>query len=278
MNEADLLLVFGASFSNHTGITPKIPTIQVDLDPMILGKFHAVTVPVWGEIGVTAKLLLGVVADSSAATSQREEVAERWAIWRDEKQSREADDLGKGISAAAIFAAMNRTVPGDAIMPVDVGNNTYSFGRYFECTGQVVLMSGYLGSIGFGLPAALGAWAATQEEGTPFSGRPVVSVSGDGGFGQYMAEIMTIVKYGMNLTHVLLNNSELAKISKEQRAGQWDVWQTSLVNPDFAAYATNCGALGIRVTESGDLDAALTRAFAHDGPALVEIVSDPALI
>lgn len=278
MNEADLLLVFGASFSNHTGITPKIPTIQVDLDPMILGKFHAVTVPVWGEIGVTAKLLLGVVAGSAAATSQREEVAKRWAIWRDEKQSREADDLGKGISAAAIFAAMNRTVPGDAIMPVDVGNNTYSFGRYFECTGQVVLMSGYLGSIGFGLPAALGAWAATQEEGTPFSGRPVVSVSGDGGFGQYMAELTTAVKYGMNLTHVLLNNSELAKISKEQRAGQWDVWQTSLVNPDFAAFATNCGALGIRVTESGDLDAALARAFAHDGPALVEIVSDPALI
>lgn len=278
MNEADLLLVFGASFSNHTGITPKIPTIQVDLDPMILGKFHAVTVPVWGEIGVTAKLLLGVVAGSAAATSQREEVAKRWAIWRDEKQSREADDLGKGISAAAIFAAMNRTVPGDAIMPVDVGNNTYSFGRYFECTGQVVLMSGYLGSIGFGLPAALGAWAATQEEGTPFSGRPVVSVSGDGGFGQYMAELTTAVKYEMNLTHVLLNNSELAKISKEQRAGQWDVWQTSLVNPDFAAFATNCGALGIRVTESGDLDAALARAFAHDGPALVEIVSDPALI
>ncbi len=278
MNEADLLLVFGASFSNHTGITPKIPTIQVDLDPMILGKFHAVTVPVWGEIGVTAKLLLGVVAGSAAATRQREEVAKRWAIWRDEKQSREADDLGKGISAAAIFAAMNRTVPGDAIMPVDVGNNTYSFGRYFECTGQVVLMSGYLGSIGFGLPAALGAWAATQEEGTPFSGRPVISVSGDGGFGQYMAELTTTVKYGMNFTHVLLNNSELAKISKEQRAGHWDVWQTTLVNPDFAAYATNCGALGIRVTESGDLDAALARAFAHEGPALVEIVSDPALI
>lgn len=278
MNEADLLLVFGASFSNHTGITPKIPTIQVDYDPMILGKFHAVTVPVWGEIGVTAKLLLGAIGASAAATSQREEVATRWAIWRDEKQSRESDDHGQGISAAAIFAAMNRTVPDDAIMPVDVGNNTYSFGRYFECTGQTVLMSGYLGSIGFGLPAALGAWAATQEDGTPFSGRPVVSVSGDGGFGQYMAEFTTAVKYGMNITHVLLNNSELGKISKEQRAGQWDVWQTSLVNPNFAAFATNCGALGIRVTDPGELDAALTRAFAHDGPALVEIVSDAALI
>ncbi len=160
----------------------------------------------------------------------------------------------------------------------DVGNNTYSFGRYFECTGQAVLMSGYLGSIGFGLPAALGAWAATQEEGTPFSGRPVVSVSGDGGFGQYMAELTTAVKYGMNITHVLLNNSELGKISKEQRAAQWDVWQTSLVNPDFAAFATNCGALGIRVTKPEELDSSLARALSHDGPALVEIITDAALI
>jgi pyruvate oxidase len=278
MNESDLMLVFGASFSNHTGITPKIPTIQVDYDPMILGKFHPVTVPVWGEIGVTAKLLLAAVADSNAAINQRDEVATRWAIWRDEKRSRETDDHGKGIGAAAVFAAMNRTVPGDAIMPVDVGNNTYSFGRYFECTGQAVLMSGYLGSIGFGLPAALGAWAATQEEGTPFSDRPVVSVSGDGGFGQYMAELTTAVKYGMNITHVLLNNSELGKISKEQRAAQWDVWQTSLVNPDFAAFATNCGALGIRVTKPEELETSLARALSHDGPALVEIITDAALI
>jgi len=139
-------------------------------------------------------------------------------------------------------------------------------------------MSGYLGSIGFGLPAALGAWAATQEEGTPFSDRPVVSVCGDGGFGQYMAELTTAVKYGMNITHVLLTNSELGKISKEQRAAQWDVWQTSLVNPDFAAFATNCGALGIRVTKPEELETSLVRALSHDGPALVEIITDAALI
>ena len=73
----------------------------------------------------------------------------------------------------------------DAIIPVDVGNNTYSFGRYFECRRQAVLMSGYLGSIGFALPAAMGAWAATQEEDDRFQGRQVVSVSGDGGLGQH---------------------------------------------------------------------------------------------
>ncbi|MGB5176887.1 MAG: thiamine pyrophosphate-dependent enzyme, partial [Thermoanaerobaculia bacterium] len=278
MNEADCLLVFGASFSNHTGISPKKPIIQVDFDPMALGKFHKVEVPVWGEIGITAEILASTLPDIVHAETQRKQIAERWAIWRQEKSKRMGEDRGHGISSAATFAALTRQAAEDAIIAVDVGNNTYSFGRYFECQNQAVLMSGYLGSIGFALPAAMGAWAATQEEDSRFQGRSVISVSGDGGFGQYMGELTTAVKYGMNIAHVLLNNSELGKISKEQRAGSWDVWQTDLHNPSFAGYAELCGALGIRVKDSTELDDALGRALAHDGPALVEIMSDPELI
>ena len=162
-------------------------------------------------------------------------------------------------------------------MPVDVGNNTYSFGRYFEVKDQSVLMSGYLGSIGFSLPAAMGAWAATQSQ-PEFADRPVVSVSGDGGLGQYAMELTTAVKYGMNITHVVMNNSELGKISKEQRAADFDVWQTSLHNPSFAGFAELCGAKGIRVTTIADLPAAIAEAVAHDGPALVEVVTDALLV
>jgi pyruvate oxidase len=82
----------------------------------------------------------------------------------------------------------------------------------------------------------------------------------------------------MNITHVLLNNGQLGKISKEQRAGAWEVWETSLHNPSFAAYAEISGALGIRVTAASELDDALERALAYDGPALVEVVSDPDLV
>ncbi len=277
MNESDCLLVFGASFSNHTGITPKIPTIQVDFDPMMLGKFHAVTVPLWGEIGVTVRILADRLGPTQAV-DQRAEIADRWAIWRREKERRLSEGRGRGVNSAAVFAAMTRQVPEDAIIAVDVGNNTYSFGRYFECRGQAVLMSGYLGSIGFGYPAAMGAWAATQEEDSSFHGRPVVAVTGDGGFGQYMAELTTAVKYGMNITHVLLNNNELGKISKEQRAGHWDVWQTSLHNPNFAEYANLCGALGVRVSDAAELDDALRRGLDHGGPSLIEILTDPELV
>jgi len=277
MNECDTILAFGSSFSNHTGITPKRPIIQVDFDRMTLGKFHGVTVPVWAEIGVTARLIAAEFAERSGATDQRAELAERWSIWREEKRSRLVDDQGNGLNSAIVFAALSDAVTSDAVIAVDVGNNTYSFGRYFECRDQRILMSGYLGSIGFSFSAAMGAWAATQDQ-EEYRGRKVVSVSGDGGFGQYMGDFNTAVKYNMNITHVLLNNSQLGKISKEQRAGDWPVWQTSLHNPSFAAYANLCGGKGFRVTKAEKLAEALEQALACDGPSLVEIITDPDLI
>lgn len=272
MNEADVLLVLGASFSNHTGIYPGKPIIQVDFDPLALGKFHPVEVPVWGEISIVVEQLKTELLGQVDTEDVRSEIAERWAIWQAEKARRELDDRGEGLNSAAIFAAMTRQVSANAVIAVDVGNNTYSFGRYFECQAQSVLMSGYLGSIGFAFPAAMGAWAAAGHECS------IVSVSGDGGFGQYLAEFTTAVKYMMNITHILLHNDQLGKISKEQRAGEWDVWQTSLHNPDFSKYAQNCGGFGIRVTQQEELDDAIAQALAYDGPALVEIMSDPELI
>jgi thiamine pyrophosphate-dependent acetolactate synthase large subunit-like protein/nitrite reductase/ring-hydroxylating ferredoxin subunit len=273
MNECDLVVAFGASFSNHTGIAAYKSIVQVDFDPMALGRFHAVAVGVLGDVGVTARLMADRFAGGLERFDQRSEVAERWAIWREEKSRRRQDRSSVGVSSASLFDAMSALVPTDAVLCVDVGNNAYSFGRYFEVSGQQdVLMSGYLGSIGFALPAAIGAWAAVGES------RSVISISGDGGFGQYAMELTTAVKYGMNITHILLNNGELGKISKEQRAGEWPVWQTRLHNPDFAAFAQLCGAAGFRVDSNDGLEDALTSALAHQGPALVEIVADPLLV
>lgn len=272
MNESDLIIVFGASFSNHTGIASYKPIIQVDDDPMSLGRFHSVDVPMQANVGVAAAALINGLGADADRHDFSAEVAERWAIWRAEKAQRVDDDRGQGIGAAVLFETLSDHVPDDAVICVDVGNNTYSFGRYFEVTNQDVLMSGYLGSIGFGFPAAMGAWAAVG------ANRKVVSVSGDGGFGQYAMDFTTAVKYEMNITHVLMNNAQLGKISKEQRAAHFDVWQTSLVNPNFADFATLCGGLGIRVTDPADLNEALAQAMAHDGPALVEVITDAQLL
>ena len=272
MNESDLLVVFGASFSNHSGIATYKPTIQVDTDPMALGKFHAVDMPLQGHVGVTATRMLEALPTERSCIDLRAELAERWAIWREEKARRVTDDAGRGLGGAAVMASLTSKVDDHAVIAVDVGNNTYSFGRYFESVaGQDVLMSGYLGSIGFALPAAMGAWAAVGDT------RQVVSISGDGGLGQYAMELTTLAKYNMNITHIVLNNNELGKISKEQRAAEWDVWQTTLTNPDFAQMAELCGVRGYRCTQLDEIDDAIQSALDHPGPALVEILTDPLL-
>jgi thiamine pyrophosphate-dependent acetolactate synthase large subunit-like protein len=272
MNEADLLLVIGASFSKHTGITPKIKTIQIDFDPMALSKFHKVDAAVWGEISVTVDMLNQQITSLDNKISRREIIAKRWEIWRAEKQTRLEEDRGEGISSIAVFDELTKKAPENAVMCVDVGNNAYSFGRYFETQQHSFLMSGYLGSIGFALPAAMGAWAAVGDQ------RPVIAVAGDGGFCQYLAEITTVVKYNMPIKIVVLNNNELGKISKEQRAVEMDVWATSLVNPDFAEMARSTGMLGLKVTKKDDLASAMQQLIKHDGPGLLEVHTDVKLI
>ncbi|KAB7756293.1 thiamine pyrophosphate-dependent enzyme [Mycolicibacterium mucogenicum] len=268
MNKADLLLVFGASFSNHTGISPYKPIIQVDTDPMMLGRFRPVAAPVLGDVGVTATAMLAGLGPNAALVDQRPEVAERWAVWRAEKARRAVKHPDGRVAAATVFEELSRLAPANAVLAVDVGNHAYSFGRYFETAEQSVLMSGYLGSIGFGFPAAMGAWAAAPD-------RPIIAITGDGGFGQYLADFTTAVKYHMNITHILLNNGELAKISEEQRGAEYAVWQTSLLNPDFAAYARSCGGYGRRVADPTEVAPAIAEALEHPGPAMVEIITDP---
>ncbi len=277
MNESDLIIALGSSFSNHTGIEKAKRIIQVDFDPIQLGKFHPVEVPIFGEIGETTRALTDRLPRRLDVVNQVPEIAERWKIWRAEKASRVDDDHGAGVNSASIFEVLSKLVPADAAIAVDVGNNTYSFGRYFESKGQRVMMSGYLGSIGFAFPAAMGAWCATQDF-QDLHGRKVISISGDGGFGQYAMEFTTAVKYNMDITHILLNNSELGKITKEQKAGEFEVWQTSLHNPNFAEFAESCGGMGLRVSTRSELEAAIRDALAHKGPALVEVLTDAELI
>ncbi|MEC4725359.1 thiamine pyrophosphate-dependent enzyme [Shewanella sp. D64] len=272
MNEADLLLVIGASFSNHSGITPKKPTIQIDFDPMALSKFHKIDAAVWGEISVSVKILAAQMSNFDNKLDRTSDIKQRSDIWDAEKAKRLTEARGKGVSSISVFDALSKLTPDNAVVCVDVGNNAYSLGRYFESKQQTFLMSGYLGSIGFAFPAAMGAWAAVGNQ------RPIIAVAGDGGFCQYLAELTTAVKYKMPIKAIILNNSELGKISKEQRAGEFDVWATDLVNPNFSEYANSCGALGIRVIDDARLVEAMKTIMEHQGPALLEIITDVGLI
>ena len=167
MNEADVLVAFGASFSNQTGIAMKDNIIQVDYDRLQLDKLHAVKVPVRGDIRAFCEAATNHIHANPDAEDQKGELADRWHMWRDEKHRRLAEEHCQGIHSFAVFDALGELVPDDTIFAVDVGNNTYSFGRYLETKGtQRVLISGYLGSIGFSFTASMGAWEATQASRT----------------------------------------------------------------------------------------------------------------
>lgn len=178
MGNSDVLLVIGASFSNHTGISMKKKIIQIDYDRMLLGKFNPVELPIWGEIGLTINKIYERV-NKSSRSERLELVKYHKDRWRDEKRRR-AKLLGpKGrLSNARIFAELQEHVPEDSIISVDVGNNTYAFGMYYESKQHALLMSGYLGSIGFSFPAAMGAAVAEPD-------KKIIAIAGDGGFAQY---------------------------------------------------------------------------------------------
>lgn len=270
MNTADLLIVFGASFSQHTGIDKSKPIIQVDFEQMALGKFHSVNNPIWGDVGITANIFNEKLANYSQSEITIKEIAKRKEEWHKQKIDREVENNGKGLNSLYVFNKLSEIIPENAIISLDVGNNTYSFGRYFECKKQRIILSGYLGSIGFSFPAAMGAFYAEPNT-------PIVSASGDGGFGQYMSEFNTAVLYNMKIMHILLNNNELGKISKEQRDIHMSEWKTKLSNPNFSEYANNCGGLGIRVTNNNELEDAVIKALNYNGPSIVEIIADPLL-
>ena len=110
MNRSDLLIVFGASFSNHTSISTKRPTIQIDFDRMMLGKFHEVHYPLWGEIGATLRYMHQRVTEKQHP-ERRAYVARLWEQWRTEKENRAKTYGGEGrVPNARIFQIMSDIV------------------------------------------------------------------------------------------------------------------------------------------------------------------------
>ena len=170
-----------------------------------------------------------------------------------------------------MFDALSRAVPADAVIAVDVGNNTYSFGRYFECKRQPCSCRATSARSASASPPR---WA----RGRPRPTGPIVAVTGDGGFGQYLAELTTAVKYE-HADHPRAAQQLPARQDhpRSSAPAEWDVWQTSLHNPDFAEYARLCGAHGIRVTDASQLDDALPRRSRTTAP-LVEVMTDADLV
>jgi len=129
-------------------------------------------------------------------------------------------------------------------------------------------MSGYLGTMGFGLPRAIAAKLACPDA-------TVVCITRDGGFSMVMTDFVTAVRYDLPIVIVIMSNHELAMIREEQREANYPPYGIDLTNPDFAAYAESCGGAGIRVARPQDLADAVLRAVRMNKPVVIDIETDP---
>lgn len=263
---SDLIVVFGGGMAPHTGITPKRTVVRIDTDPLASRRNGPnVEVFAMADAGLAATALMDATAEGHKA-ELRTWLASRTEWWEARKQSRIGVDRDGRLTSAAIFAALKQHIPADAVTALDVGNSTYSFGRYFEANGQRVAMSGWLGSIGYALPAAIGAAAGYPD-------KTIVAIAGDGGFGQYAMELATIALYDLNIKILVLSNDELGKITAEQQLANTHVWATTLKNPSWAGMATSLDLFGQRVETPDDLTAGMKALFEHEGPGLLDIRS-----
>ena len=265
VSEADPLIALGVGFSKQTHVPVDRPTVQVDLDPLKLGKGDR-AVNLWGNCGVVIPRLTARVrprTDGGMAgriAAMKKEIAAR--------REKEADPRAVPLRPPYLMKVLSEVIPEEAVISIDVGENGWWFGRNFVVKRQRFVMSGYLATMGFGLPGAIAAKLAYPE-------KTVFCITGDGGFSMAMAEMVTAVKYRLPMVVVVLNNHELGMIRVEQQMEHYPNFATDLLNPDFAAYGKACGGEGIRVERPDELKPAILRAMGMDLPVIVDVETDP---
>ena len=264
--KTDLLVAFGTRLEVPTSRWGALPAglkiARIDIDPVEMRRLKA-DVPIVADSADAARAL-AAVAEPRSDPARAEAIAQAKAD--------AAQAIQKVQPQMSFLDVIRDVLPENGIFCDEMTQVGYVswFGLPIYAP-RTLITSGFSGTLGAGFPTALGVKVAMPD-------RPVVAVTGDGGFGQYAAELTTAVKYGIPVKHVLFDNHSLGKIGKEQLAAGFPVWHTSLHNPDWAAYARLCGATGIKAVRRDQLEAAMTQLFAADGPAMLHVEQDPELL
>jgi pyruvate oxidase len=239
VRKADLLIVIGSSFSELTQI-PEKKTVQIDINMKMIAKNYPVEVGLLGNSAVLIPKLTEKVKEKQN-TAYLNEISRLKQEWL-EQLRREADSSLKPIRPQYVMKVLNEKIAGDAVISLDVGENCWWFGRNFMMKKtQKMVMSGYLASMGFGLPGAMAAALAYPD-------RQIICIAGDGGFSMVMADFLTVLKYRMPV---------------------------KLYNYNCAAFAEHSGGTGIKVAEPSELASAVDRALSSEKPVIVDIETDP---
>lgn len=267
MLNCDTLLMLGTDFPYRHFYPSKARVVQVDCDPSALGRRARLDLGVVADVGETVRALLPKLRKRS----DRRFLDVALAHYADARKG--LDELavpspsGQPIHPQYLTRLLSELAAEDAIFTADVGTPTVWAARYLRMNGKRRLLGSFNhGSMANAMPQAIGAQAA-------FPGRQVVSLSGDGGFAMLMGDFISLAQLKLPVKVIVYDNGSLGFVAMEMKASGYLDVNTDLANPDFAAMANAMGILGIRVEASGDLEPALRRALAHDGPVLVDVVT-----
>lgn len=272
--KADLIIAVGMRFddrvtSDPSTFLPNARVIHIDIDASEHGKVMQPHLAVAGDAALVLKQLIGYVEPA---------MHEDWVAEFRAMQALETDKVMNGdlsmateqIQMGAFIRRLSEKFPANTLVVTDVGQHQMKVARYYKFnTPRSMVTSGGLGTMGFGLPAAIGAKIACPEQA-------VVALIGDGGFQMTMQEIMTIVQEQTDVKVVVLNNGFLGMVRQWQElffAKRYA--STELLNPDFVKVVDAMGLPSKRIVVPAEIDSAIDWMMNSNGPCFLEVATDP---
>jgi pyruvate dehydrogenase (quinone) len=268
-HEADLLLLLGTDFP-YNAFLPQRRTVQVDHDLSRLGRRTPLELAVHGDVAATVRAVLPLLKQK-ADRSFLDTMLRRHARALEQVVDAYAREMDRHLPIHPEYAAsvLDEVAADDAIFTVDTGMCNVWASRYITPNGRRRVIGSFLhGTMANALPHAIGAQLA-------YPGRQVISMSGDGGLGMLLGELLTVVLHRLPVKIVTFNNSSLGMVKLEMLVTGLPDFETDHAQVDYAAIARASGLHAVRVEQPSDVRAALQEAFDVPGPALVDLITDP---
>ena len=269
MNDADVLIMLGTDFP-YDQFLPDTFTVQVENHPEKLGRRTDISLPIHSDVKPLITALLPLLDRDRSDAFLKAKVKKHSKIMHSPigAYTRNAEHM-KPIHPEYAAHILNEVASKDAIFTADTGMCNVWTARYIDPLGTRRLIGSFLhGSMANALPHAIGAQVA-------FPNRQVISVSGDGGLSMLLGELVTARMYNLPIKVVVFNNSTLGMVKLEMLVNGLPDYGTDVHDVNYAAVASAIGLHGERVTEPSRLRGALQEAFAYNGPALIEVMTDP---
>jgi pyruvate dehydrogenase (quinone) len=259
--------MLGTDFPYKQFLPDNARIAQIDIRPENLGRRCKLDLGLVGDVGATIEALLPKLLAKSDSKHLDDSVAHY------KKARAGLDELARGtpgrrpIHPQYLARLLSEQASDDAVFTADVGTPTIWAARYLAMNGRRRLVGSWVhGSMANAMAHAIGAQASQPK-------RQVISMSGDGGFAMLMGDLITLTQMKLPVKVVIFNNGVLGFVALEMKASGFVESGTDLQNPDFAAMARAMGIHAIRVEDPGDLPKAIDDILAHDGPAILDVVT-----